>query len=180
MCIFNKYLWLFSTYLCKWWAFRFPAWGLICVSEWVSEYINIVKNFRIWLQSLSSAWHGIFAHILSAQPPLSLSVCQHAPQWTSVTGFVIKKTHQSQQQRRLTLTDWVVRSLICCQHYQHWLPCVTTCMSHYSRPALVPIGNSLRAHYSAIHFLFAFIVKQMSCLDMPLISFPSHSHFIPI
>lgn len=98
-----------------------------------------IRAARFLLQLLLSSWHGIFAHILmtvtvclpSVSLSLSVTIClsllsvsQLAPHWASVSGFVIKKSHQSQQR-----ADWMPQpchaplrhdalSFICCQHYQ--------------------------------------------------------------
>lgn len=155
------------------------VYGYMC--EWVSEYINIVKNFRIWLQSLSSAWHGIFAHILSAHPPLSLSVSQHATRWTSVTGFVIKKTHQSQQQRRLT--DWLGRPLAYLLSTLSALAAVcydvyVTLFSPSPGSHWQLIESPLQRHSFPFRFHCKTNVMSWHAAHLIPISFPFHSHLM--
>lgn len=122
-----------------------------------------------------------------------LSVSQHAPHWASVSGFVIKKSHQSQQH-----ADWLTdyhplgnqrtRSLICCQHYQssHSRLCpprpTVTCMSHYSTRL------HTRSHWQPIEspsqpqsFPFRFHCKTNVMADVSHLvpsSFSSHSHLM--
>lgn len=141
---------------------------------------------------LTSWWQSLSVYRLSVSLSLSVTIClsllsvsQLAPHWASVSGFVIKKSHQSQQR-----ADWMPQpchaplrhdalSFICCQHYQRVdstppLPSSPSLLSHYStRLTANPIECPITAPKS---FPFRFHCKTnvMSVVSQ-LISPPLHT-----
>lgn len=113
-------------------------------------------------------------------------VCQHAPHWASVSGFVIKKSHQSQQR-----ADWLspappTHSLICCQHYQRLLPVSPLAFPLHQVCHTIPLGflpgsKPIERPLQPQSFPFRFHSKTNVMSDVShLISFSTHSQLILI